>query len=350
MEPRFSLPPETPLSSKKELVIGGVRIYVYGLDELNEGPEIAILYLAHNRTRTYRVTEGIAHEVLFRYRSQATRTRAQLIAVTMNMRNHGDREVTMIGLFGTNYYNATIITALIPGLFRSLFRQIEHGKMAMKITRAYSLLSNMTQRLIINSMDLLSMISGSAQDFKLVADYLPAYLPRATRVYNIMAGVSLGGHAAWRIASLAYPGQFHAFAMIVGSPDLSSLLLDRLGVDVQSLDQQGDDDGVSYEQLYRLMNAQQRRRWPPAIHELVREGDRKVATEFPTNVPILLCNGKYDQLVPAKYTASWVGKRKHLKNIKFFVQDNTGHSCTKEMVAMVADWLGDIFQSKSTTL
>jgi hypothetical protein len=24
------------------------------------------------------------------------------------------------------------------------------------------------------------------------------------------------------------------------------------------------------------------------------------------------------------------------ENVKFFVQDNTGHSCTKEMVAMIA--------------
>jgi hypothetical protein len=95
MEPRFSLPPDTPLSSKTELVIGGVRVYVYGLDELKCSVDgnIAILYLAHNRTRTYKVTEGVAHEVLHRYRTDGRRKKAELIAVTMNMRNHGDREV-----------------------------------------------------------------------------------------------------------------------------------------------------------------------------------------------------------------------------------------------------------------
>ena len=94
-EPRFSLPPTTPLSSKKEMVIGGVQIYLYGLDELKDtsGVEVAVVYLAHNRTRTYKVTEGIAHEVLHRYRTDIRSKRVELIAVTMNMRNHGDREV-----------------------------------------------------------------------------------------------------------------------------------------------------------------------------------------------------------------------------------------------------------------
>jgi hypothetical protein len=95
MEPRFSLPATTPLSSKKEMTIGGVQIYIYGLDELKHqsGVEVAVVYLAHNRTRTYKVTEGIAHEVLHQYRSDGRPKKLELIALTMNMRNHGDREV-----------------------------------------------------------------------------------------------------------------------------------------------------------------------------------------------------------------------------------------------------------------
>ena len=95
MEPRFSLLPATPLSSRTELVIGGVQIYIYGLDELQRksGVEVAVLYLAHMRTRTYLVTEDIAHEVLHRYRTDGKRKKFELIAVTMDMRNHGDRQV-----------------------------------------------------------------------------------------------------------------------------------------------------------------------------------------------------------------------------------------------------------------
>jgi pimeloyl-ACP methyl ester carboxylesterase len=193
--------------------------------------------------------------------------------------------------------------------------------------------------------DLLSMISGSAQDFKLVLDYLPAYLPEGAQLYNIMGGISLGGHTAWRMAALA-PGQFHAFLMIVGSPNLKTLLLSRLGL--HSTDGSPlDYDSMTYEEIRGLMKPRQQRMWPRTLDKLVGEGDREVREGFPTDVPILLCNGKFDKLVPAKYTASWVETRKESKNIEFFVQENTGHSCTKEMVIMVARWLGDMFQSQS---
>jgi hypothetical protein len=98
MEPRFSLPATTPRSSKRELVIGGVKIYIYGFDELKRplGVEIGVLYLAHMRTRTYLVTEAIAHEVLHLYRNDGRKKRFELIAVTMDMRNHGEREVSTL--------------------------------------------------------------------------------------------------------------------------------------------------------------------------------------------------------------------------------------------------------------
>ena len=96
MEPRFSLPAGTPRSSRSNLAIGGLKIYIYGLNELKRtsGVEVAVLYLAHMRTRTYLVTEAIAHEVLHRYRTDGREKRVELIAVTMDMRNHGDREVS----------------------------------------------------------------------------------------------------------------------------------------------------------------------------------------------------------------------------------------------------------------
>jgi pimeloyl-ACP methyl ester carboxylesterase len=161
-----------------------------------------------------------------------------------------------------------------------------------------------------------------------------------------MAGISLGGHTAWRMASLA-PGQLAGFAMVVGCPNLTSLLLDRLGIDPASLGTTAEQlESVSYERLEKVMDEQQKRRWPCALAELIREGDRKVYEEFPAHVPVLLCNGMQDQLVPAFYTASWVERtrRRNGGNANFFVQKNTGHSCTKEMVAMMAAWLGNMFE------
>jgi pimeloyl-ACP methyl ester carboxylesterase len=199
-----------------------------------------------------------------------------------------------------------------------------------------------------DSMDLVSMISGSAQDFKLVLDYLPTYLTQFTRFYNVMFGVSLGGHTAWRIASLTSPGQFYAYTMVVGCPSLSTLLLGRLGIDPTIGNSPGEP--FDFEKLRQAMNPQQQKRWPRALAEMVVRDDRQVTDEFP-DVPLLLCNGKYDKLVPAKYTTAWVEERQRRsggkQDITFFIQDNTGHSCTKEMVAMTAEWLRDILPSSS---
>lgn len=197
------------------------------------------------------------------------------------------------------------------------------------------------------------MISGSSQDFKLIADYLPAFFPQFKAFRNIMMGVSLGGHAAWRMAALA-PGRFEAFAIVVGCPNLTSLLVERLGVKASNLGVKAEElDSVSYERLREVMNDQQRRRWPQALADIVRDGDKKIYDEFPTTSPLLICNGVHDKLVPTRYTSSWLDKRclsngkssSGKENVRFFVQENTGHSCTKEMVEMIAEWLGDIYAS-----
>jgi pimeloyl-ACP methyl ester carboxylesterase len=202
------------------------------------------------------------------------------------------------------------------------------------------------------------MISGSAQDFKLMLDYLPAYLPQFTRLHNIMGGVSLGGHTAWRMATMAAAthGQIKGFAMVVGCPNLTSLLLGRLGIDAASLGCKLEElDTVSYDRLEKVMNEEQKRRWPRALADMIRGEDAKVYKDFPSNVPLLLCNGFQDRLVPAFYTAAWLEKRRLLPpdgkkkedNVHFFVQKNTGHSCTKEMVALIATWLGGIFEAET---
>ncbi|KAJ5536512.1 hypothetical protein N7513_009698 [Penicillium frequentans] len=270
--------------------------------------------------------EDMAHEILHRYRTDKRKSGPiGLIAVTMNMRNHGDREVDPQA--NKTWKNGNENHAYVPIL----------------------MLRNISMNAKLDSMDLVSMISGSAQDFKLVLDYLPTYFPQFTRFYNIMFGVSLGGHTAWRIASLTSPGQFHAYAMVVGCPSLSTLLLSRLGIDPTIGNSPGEP--FDYEKLRQAMNSTQQKRWPRALAEIVNQDDQQVTDEFPDDVPLLLCNGKYDKLVPAKYTAAWVEERQKRsggkQDITFFVQDNTGHSCTKEMVAMTAEWLRDILPSSS---
>lgn len=205
---------------------------------------------------------------------------------------------------------------------------------------------------IDNSMDLLSTIAGCVHDFKLVIDYLPTYFPSFARFHNIMAGVSLGGHTAWRLAIEA-PKALDGMAVIVGSPNLTSLLLNRLGIDVDALDIVAEElENVEYDRLEKVMNEEQRQRWPRALAELIQKTDREISKNLPTNIPLLLCNGMQDQLVPARYTASWVNRRVKMgengmvNSTNFFVQDNTGHSCTKEMVTLLSTWLVNLYEMR----
>ena len=203
-------------------------------------------------------------------------------------------------------------------------------------------------------MDLLSLIDGGVHDFKLVIDYLPMYLPQFSRLHNIMGGVSLGGHVAWRTAALASPGQVAAYVMVVGCPNLTSLLLGRLGIKGGDFaGGQADEtrlDRISYDELEPLLSTQQRQRWPRALADHVGAADKCVAKGFPRDVPMLLCNGIVDELVPARFTAAWVQSRKESQStqpIELYIQENTGHSCTKEMVGRLASWLGGLYEAKA---
>ena len=207
----------------------------------------------------------------------------------------------------------------------------------------------------IYRMDILSTISASAQDFKLILDYLPTYFPQFTNFHNIMLGISLGGHTAYRLASLLSPHQIQGFAIVVGCPTIGSLLLSRLGLDASALGTTVSELGsVSYERLEGVMTKEQKRRWPKALAQIVQNGDRTVFESFPVDIPLLVCNGKQDPLVPTYFTEKWLGKRQEKvlvkgeeTNVEFFVQENTGHSCTKEMVTMIADWIGNMFELKA---
>ena len=61
----------------------------------------------------------------------------------------------------------------------------------------------------------MSLIDGSALDFKSVVSYLPAYFLQFKTFHTVMAGVSLGGHTAWRMPALD-PGQIEAMCLVVG--------------------------------------------------------------------------------------------------------------------------------------
>lgn len=85
-------------STKSEIVVGGLKVYVYGLAEVKQQvcSELVILYFCQGRTGSYLDIEDVVHEIVHQYRASRPKLRAGRVAVTFNMRNHGDRIVCLI--------------------------------------------------------------------------------------------------------------------------------------------------------------------------------------------------------------------------------------------------------------
>lgn len=170
---------------------------------------------------------------------------------------------------------------------------------------------------------MMSTIDGSVHDFNLLLDYMPAYLP-FQKLHNIMMGVSLGGHIAWRLPLIAKE-QLDGLVVVVGCPELNKLMLNRLGA----------AHTPNYEELQ--LTAEQRAKWPAALFNSVERDDSVIRAACP-QLPMLLCTGKRDTLVPSFHTANWLSANKR-DNVDLFVQPDAGHICTNEMVSLMADWL-----------
>ncbi|EXJ69290.1 uncharacterized protein A1O5_07326 [Cladophialophora psammophila CBS 110553] len=313
MEPRFSPRDSTPRSTKNEVIIGGLKVYVYGLAEVKQQghTELAILYLAHGRNGTYLDVEDVAHEILHQYRINGRNKRAGLIAVAFNMRNHGDRI-------------------------------INH-----KANLTWSDGNDM------HAQDMLSSIAGCAHDLELLIDYLPLYLPTYfENFYNVVSGISLGAHISWRMAtsSAAARGKIQGLAIVAGCPNLTALFLSRLGVNTAELAIPLNElCGLQYDQLSACLTEEQRRRWPPAVSEILGELDRATYETFPCNNPTLVLHGMLDQLVPNIITETWITKKRAEVDaaIEYFVYANAGHTCTAAMVDRIAEWLTTLFGCSS---
>jgi hypothetical protein len=165
-------------------------------------------------------------------------------------------------------------------------------------------------------------------------DYLPDYIPGFKAFYNYVSGVSLGGHIAWRMPQAARQ-KIQGESIIIGCPNMTSLLLNRLGVSL---------DGIPPEQWYKVpydqlpLTEHEKRNWPKNLSMLVANSDKIVDESFPRDMQLLIQNGAEDELVPSKYTVPWVSKNNR-DNVKFIVHERTGHTVTSEMVDNIGKWL-----------
>ncbi|KAI5960866.1 hypothetical protein CANMA_003952 [Candida margitis] len=318
---------------------GGIRTYVYNSDSLSayvksfnnattniDEIPVNVVYLIHPRLGNYKFTESIAYNVLHQYYAKKQTTTSSstatppLICVTFDLRNHGEREVDSLNNYGWN--------------------ELPDRK-------------NDT-----HAVDMVSSIMGNVADIKLIIDFLPSYLNldallsnrfKQTHQHyniqynNILSGYSLGGHTVFRFAN-EYPDLVTAINPVVGSIDLSSLLVNRL--------KQNPVDGDNYDKKWFFYNyaelgltaKQQDTQYPETFHKLLSKQDEDIFENFPMGkIAMFASFGKEDTLVPPRLSLVWCDTYLNTNDkSEVFVQDGVGHEVTKEMIDSFTTWLAKL--------
>ncbi|KUL84350.1 hypothetical protein ZTR_06330 [Talaromyces verruculosus] len=162
---------------------------------------------------------------------------------------------------------------------------------------------------------MLSMMADMQTVMKFLESYVDdLFVPTA----YIATGLSLGGHVTWDI--LADDPRIQIAIIIVGSPNLTSMLVDRLTQYKPVSDVPKNTD-----------------LWPKSIEKLYLERDEKVKRI--AGKKILILNGAVDDLVPSKFTIPWMENFSANNDVMFVEQQETGHALSYEMIQRIVDWL-----------
>ena len=133
----------------------------------------------------------------------------------------------------------------------------------------------------------------------------------------IVTGFSLGGHCAWD--ALAKIQQIKAGVVLMGSPNLAAMLVERLGA----------YKSVSKEPLGS-------KEWPKCLESLYLARDKSL--ESISGKRILILTGALDELVPGRFTIPWVHKCAANNDVKFVQAEQTGHWVSWRMMEAMIDW------------
>ncbi|KAK3059164.1 hypothetical protein LTR09_000730 [Extremus antarcticus] len=170
------------------IAVAGILCDVFGLDDLpSDCDEITCLWALHGRTLDRSWLHPSILETLHKHRERRTSERkgqqGGLIAVCFDQRNHGSRLVSPAANTDWLGGNKTAAT------------------------------------------DLFATYQGTATDVRVLIDFLPCYLPPeigAKIRHHMVAGDSLGGHAAWQVV-LQEP-RVSAAVVFIGFPDFIRLM------------------------------------------------------------------------------------------------------------------------------
>ena len=153
--------------------------------------------------------------------------------------------------------------------------------------------------------------------------FLESYVDRIfVPTQYIATGLSLGGHATWSL--LAEEPRITAAIIIVGSPNLTELLLERLRTHTTGVPQGAKE-------------------WPRALEKLYQERDERV--KLITGRKILILNGAADPLVPSKFTRPWVESHADRNDVTFLEVEQNGHWLSDKMMDTISDWVWPLLHS-----
>jgi dienelactone hydrolase len=149
--------------------------------------------------------------------------------------------------------------------------------------------------------------------------FLESYVDRIVVPTQFIAtGLSLGGHVTWNI--LAEDPRITAAIIIVGSPNLTNLLLDRLGGYTSTADvPEGTEE------------------WPQSVEKLYQARDKSL-TKI-SGKRILILNGAIDPLVQSKFTRPWIEKYAANNDVTFIEQEENGHWLSYQMMDKIVEWV-----------
>lgn len=270
------------------ITISGLQVIIHGLTTLPTPPcTITAVYLLHPRLQVSDYMAPIAAAIL----DAAT---SPTLCIAFDQRNHGTREIEP---------------------FRNeAWRQGNER----------------------HALDLFSSYQGTAHDLSGLIGYLPAYLfpdGSHTIARHIVAGVSLGGHAAW-VSILADP-RIEAAGVIIGCADYLAMTHHR----ATKSRLVGYVAGESVHFPATLMRVVER--YDPAAIGVEEAGRRLKGKR------VLCLSGGADKLVPYECSKSFIEALDKVEGVDIasHVFDGVGHECTPEMVALLAKWVRDIVES-----
>ncbi|KAJ3553520.1 hypothetical protein NM688_g3567 [Phlebia brevispora] len=276
--------------SKQDFVIAGLPVHVFSERQWTErsGP-VAILFFMHGRTGTAKGIQWVAEDALKRVAEHRKKNKSatDLIVVTFDQRNHGDRLID------------------------------SHANGAWK--------KGNNER---HAIDMYAIQTGTAKDVSYLIDFLPSYLfPKNERQITqwLVAGKSLGGHSTW--IALTHEPRLSLAVPIIACPDYMKLITKRAKY-----------SGVSLTPPW----------FPDSLREYIERNDpaRAPYTSPDTSNPffskkILVLSGGDDPLVPFVHSKEFVENlnvgQKGVK--KVIVSPGVGHECTPEMVKEMADFI-----------